>query len=205
MFLNCASEFALIFRTLSESADLNFSSFNWPRLMRTFNAAPSIHARVASAPTPTSEMEAGFPFSAISASNAYDFDAVSITFKGTSAACFVATSIAAQRAVFSSADTFGSANASITLLKAALSSSTSDSNSSLSRCALTAQLLKYSSFSSQPRFPAERFATIPPNDAPNAPIKAATEPPPGAGESLNVSLQKSRTSIFTRDFFDSAD
>ena len=164
-----------------------------------------MHARVASAPTPTSEIETGFPFSAISASNAYDFDAVSMTFRGTSAAYFVAASIAAERAVFSSADSFGSANESITLLNAAVSSSTSDSNSSLSCCALTAQLLKYSSLSSQPRFPAERFATIPPNDAPNAPINAATEPPPGAGESLNVSLQNSSTFIFTRDFFDSAD
>src|SRR5947209_3761412 len=160
---------------------------------------------MASAPTPTSETEAGFPLSAISASNAYDLDAVAITFRGTSAAYFVAASIAADRAVFSSADSFGSANASITLLNAAVSSSTSDSNSSLSCCALTAQPLKYSSLSSQPRFPAERFATIPPNDAPKAPINAATEPPPGAGESLNVSLQNWRTFIFTRDFFDSVD
>ncbi len=90
---------------------------------------------------------------------------------------------------------------SITLLNAAVSSSTSDSNSSLSCCALTAQLLKYSSLSSQPRFPAERFATIPPSDAPNAPINAATEPPPGAGESLNVSLQNSRTIHFYEGFF----
>src|SRR5262252_5441852 len=73
MFLNCASESALIFWTLSESVDLNFSFFNWPRLIRTFSAAPSMPARVASAPTPTSEIEAGFPFSAISTSNAYDF------------------------------------------------------------------------------------------------------------------------------------
>ena len=109
------------------------------------------------------------------------------------------------RVAFSSADSLGNANASITLLKAAVSSSTSDSNSSLSCCALTAQPLKYSSLSSQPRFPAERFATIPPSDAPNAPINAATEPPPGAGESLNVSLQNSRRFIFARDSFCSAD
>src|SRR5436190_21381493 len=128
-----------------------------------------------------------------------------MTFNGTSAAYFVACSIAADRAAFSSADSLGKANASITLLNAAVSSSTSDSNSSLSCCAFTAQLLKYSSLSSQPRFPAERFATIPPNDAPKAPINAATEPPPGAGESLNVSLQNSRRLIFTRDFFDSPD
>src|SRR6266403_2909733 len=115
-----------------------------------------------------------------------------MTFNGTSAAYFVACAIAAARAAFSSADPFGNANESITLLKADVSSSTSDSNSALSCCALTAQSLKYSSLSSQPRFPAERFATIPPNDAPNAPISAATEPPPGAGESLNVSLQNWR-------------
>ena len=128
-----------------------------------------------------------------------------MTFSGTSAARLVASSIAAERAAFSSADSLGNPNASITLLKAAVSSSTSDSNSSLSCCALTAQSLKYSSLSSQPRFPAERFATIPPSDAPNAPINAATEPPPGAGESLNVSLQKSCRFIFARDGFCSAD
>src|SRR5947208_13916274 len=194
-----------MFRCLWASAPLNFSSFNCARLILTFSAAPSIHARMASAPTPTSETEAGFPLSAISASNAYDLDAVSITCRVTSAAYFVAASIAAERAVFSSADSFGSANESITLLNAAVSSSTSDSNSSLSCCALTAQLLKYSSLSSQPRFPAERFATMPPSDAPNAPLNAATEPPPGAGESLKVALQDSRTSICTRDCFDSAD
>jgi len=55
--------------------------------------------------------------------------------------------------------------------------------------------------SSQPRFPAERFATIPPNDAPRAPINAATEPPPGAGESLSVSLQNCRRFIVNSDFF----
>src|SRR5438552_1391256 len=128
-----------------------------------------------------------------------------MTFNGTSAACFVASSIAAVRAAFSSGELLGSANASITLLNAFVSSSTSDNNSSLSCCAFTAQLLKYSSLSSQPRLPAERFATIPPNDAPSAPINAATEPPPGAAESLNVSLQNSRTFSFANDGLDSAD
>src|SRR5207302_8544797 len=122
-----------------------------------------------------------------------------------SAAYFVAFSTAAARAAFSSADSLGNPNASITLLNAVVSSSTSDNNSSLSCCAFTAQLLKYSSLSSQPRLPAERFATIPPNDAPSAPINAATEPPPGAAESLNVSLQNSRTFSFANDGLDSAD
>src|SRR5438270_504146 len=115
-----------------------------------------------------------------------------MTFNGTSAAYLVAFAIAAARAAFSSADSLGNANASITSVNAAVSSSTNASNSSLSCCAVTAQLLKYSSLSSQPRFPADRFATIPPNEAPSAPINAATEPPPGAGESLRVSLQNSR-------------
>src|SRR6266478_1682383 len=202
IFLNCASESALIFRTFSTSAELNFSSFNWPRLIRTFNAAPSTHARVARAPTPTSETEFGFPFSTISQSSWYDFDAVSITLSGTLAAYFVADSIAAERAAFSSADSLGKANASITLLKAAVSSSTRNRSSSFSCCALTAQSLKYLSLSSQPRFPAERLATIPPRDAPNAPINAATEPPPGAGESLSVSLQNWRKFIFKSDFLE---
>src|SRR5882724_7038569 len=126
-----------------------------------------------------------------------------MTFKGTSAAYFVASSIAAVRATFSSVDSLDNPKASITLLNAAVSSSTSDSNSSLSCCAFTAQSLKYSSLSSQPRFPAERFATIPPSDAPNAPINAATEPPPGAGESLNVSLQNSRRFTFNNDLLES--
>src|SRR6266567_3651211 len=200
IFLNSDSESACSLRTFFCRSDLNFSSFKPARLIRTFNAAPSTHARVAQTPTPTSEIEFGFPFSAISASNSYDFDAVSITFSGIAAAYFVADSTAAARDAFSSADCFGNANASITLLKAAVSSSTSSSNSSLSCCAFTAHLLKYSSLSSQPRLPAERFATIPPSDAPSAPINAATDPPPGAGESLKVSLQNSRRFIFTSDF-----
>src|SRR5439155_1363723 len=106
-----------------------------------------------------------------------------MTFNGTSAAYLVAFAIAAARAAFSSADSLGNANASITSVNAAVSSSTNASNSSLSCCAVTAQLLKYSSLSSQPRFPADRFATIPPNEAPIAPINAATEPPPRAGRS----------------------
>src|SRR5437867_513281 len=162
-----------------------------------------MHARIAQIPTPTSEIEFGFPFSAIPASNSYDFDAVSITFSGISAAYFVADSTAAARDAFSSADCFGNANASITLLKAAVSSSTSASNSSLSCCAFTAHLLKYSSLSSQPRLPAERFATIPPSETPNAPINAATDPPPGAGESPNVSSQNSRRFMFNNDFLES--
>src|SRR2546430_5039738 len=128
-----------------------------------------------------------------------------MTFNGTSAAYLVAFAIAAARAAFSSADSLGNANASITSVNAAVSSSTNASNSSLSCCAVTAQLLKYSSLSSQPRFPADRFATIPPNEAPSAPINAATEPPPGAGESLRVSLQNSRRFIFARDLLGSAD
>src|SRR3984893_13154387 len=159
-----------------------------------------MHARVASPPTPTSEIDFGFPLSAISASSSYDFDAVSITLSGISAAYFVADPIAAARTFFSSSDPFGNPNASITLLNALVSSSTNESISSFNFCALTAQPEKYSSLSSQPRFPAERLATIPPSDAPRAPIKAATDPPPGAGESLNVSLQNSRRFIFTSDF-----
>src|SRR6266550_6593218 len=126
-----------------------------------------------------------------------------MTFNGTSAAYLVACSIAAERAAFSSADSLGSAKASITLSNAPVSSSTNESNSSLSCCAFTAQTLKYSSLSSQPRFPADRLATIPPNEAPKAPINAATEPPPGAGESLSVSLQNSRKFIFSSDFLES--
>src|SRR5437879_13713880 len=87
-----------------------------------------MHARIAQIPTPISEIEFGFPFSAIPASNSYDFDAVSITFSGISAAYFVADSTAAARDAFSSADCLGNANASITLLKAAVSSSTRASN-----------------------------------------------------------------------------
>src|SRR5581483_998056 len=67
--LNWASESALRSRTLPAISSLNFLSFNWARLILTFNAAPSMHARVASAPTPTSETDAGFPFSAISPSS----------------------------------------------------------------------------------------------------------------------------------------
>src|ERR1043166_5547298 len=197
IFLKFDSESAFSFSTFFESSDLNFSSFNCARLIRTFKAAPSMHARVAPAPTPTSEIDAGFPFSAISASSAYDFAEVSITFNGISAAYFVADSIDAARAFFSSSDPLGNPNASITWLNALVSSSTSASSSSFSFCALTAESEKYSSLSSQPRFPAERLATIPPREAPSAPMSAATDPPPGAGESLKGSLQNWRKTIFT--------
>src|SRR5205823_12479410 len=42
---------------------------------------------------------------------------------------------------------------------------------------------------------------MPPSETPNAPINAATEPPPGAGESLSVSLQNCRRFNFRSDFF----
>src|SRR5438309_803427 len=101
--------------------------------------------------------------------------------------------MAAVRADLSLAEPLGKANAAMTWLKAAVSSSTSKSISSFNCCAFTAQSLKYLSLSSQPRFPADKLATIPPREAPNAPINAATEPPPGAGESLSVSLQPARS------------
>ena len=41
-----------------------------------------------------------------------------------------------------------------------------------------------------------RFATIVPNAAPSAPDSAATDPPPGAGESLETSSMKSKVILF---------
>ena len=49
------------------------------------------------------------------------------------------------------------------------------------------------SASSQPRLCDERLATIVPSAAPRAPTAAATEPPPGAGDSEAVSSTKSAT------------
>src|SRR5206468_3897808 len=49
-----------------------------------------------------------------------------------------------------------------------------------------------------------KLATIPPRETPSAPVNAATEQPPGAGESLRVSLQNRRRSNFTSDFFGEA-
>ena len=45
---------------------------------------------------------------------------------------------------------------------------------------------------------------MPPRETPKAPINAATEPPPGAGESLSVSLQNWRKFNFRSDFFAAA-
>src|SRR4051794_13353834 len=63
---NSASDSARIFASFSDSDVFTAASFKLPRLIRTFMAAPSMQARVASRPTPTSEIEAGFPCSAIS-------------------------------------------------------------------------------------------------------------------------------------------
>src|SRR5207249_7832594 len=202
--LKRASDSPLNTCSLSERADLIFSSFRFARLILTFIPAPSIQACTARRPTPTSEIEAGLPLAAISAKRSYAFDAVCIIRSGTSAASLLPACIAAVRADLSLAEPLGNANAAMTLLKAAVSSSTSKSISSFSCCAFTAQSLKYLSLSSQPRFPADKLATIPPREAPNAPINAATEPPSGAGESLRVSLQNRRRSNFTIDFFGTA-
>src|SRR5436190_20319679 len=112
--------------------------------------------------------------------------------------------MAAVRVDLSLAEPLGNANAARTLLKAAVSSSTSKSISSFNCCAFTAQSLKYLSLSSQPRLPADKLATIPPRETPSAPINAATEPPQGAGESLRVSLQNRRRSNRTSDYFGEA-
>src|SRR5207249_6643626 len=76
----------------------------------------------------------------------------------------------AVRADLSLAEPLGKANAAITLLKAAVSSSTSKSISSFNCCAFTAQSLKYLSLSSQPRLPADKLATIPPRETPVPPL-----------------------------------
>src|SRR5207247_6360247 len=58
-------------------------------------------------------------FSTISESSWYDFDAVSITLSGTSAAYFVAASIAAERSAFFPALSLGRSHDSSTFLKSA--------------------------------------------------------------------------------------
>src|SRR6476619_53915 len=65
--LKRASDSPLNTCSLSEKADLIFSSFRFARLILTFIPAPSIQACTARRPTPTSEIEAGLPLAVISA------------------------------------------------------------------------------------------------------------------------------------------
>src|SRR3981189_2547230 len=66
IFLNRYSSSSLNTCRLSERDDLTFSSFRFATLILTFIPAPSIQARTARRPTPTSEIEAGLPLAAIS-------------------------------------------------------------------------------------------------------------------------------------------
>ena len=68
-----------------------------------------MQARIARRPTPTSEIDAEFPFSAISRAIRRTWLAVSITRSGISAAYLLANCIALERAAFSSAESFGNA------------------------------------------------------------------------------------------------
>ena len=81
---------------------------------------------------------------------------------------------------------------------ARVSSSTRCSSWSLSFCPFSAQGEKSFTRSSQPLLMALPLATMVPSAAPRAPESAAILPPPGATESLAVSLVKALTLMETR-------
>ena len=60
---------------------------------------------------------------------------------------------------------------------------------------------KYSHLSSQPLLWADKFETITANEAPRAPQYAEIDPPPGAGDSLEVILAKSTNDLFDKFLF----
>ena len=123
--------------------------------------------------------------------------AVFMVSRGTWAARRVAASMALRRASFSSGVPFGRPMAAIIPSKDRVSSSTSSSIFASTFWPLSAHCENSSQRSSQPRFPAERLATIVLSAAPKAPITAATLPPPGAGDSDAVSSAKPFTVILT--------
>ena len=165
--------------------------------MRTFRAAPRMPATAARAATPASEAEAGLPLRAISNASGRALSDASIVLSGTEAAYRVAFSSAAARAAFSSTVPLGIERASMMRLKAAVSSSIRNISSSRTACPFSAMSENSSQRSSHPRLWAERLATMVARAAPNAPMQAETEPPPGAGDSDAVSLAKPFTDIRT--------
>ena len=169
--------------------------------MRTLRRAPRMPATAARAATPASDALAGLPVRAIWSASGRAFRAVSMVSSGTLAAKRVASSMACARAAFSSSEPFGIEKQSMMRLKAAVSSSIRLRRRSRRTCPSSATSLNSFQRASQPRLWEERFATMVARAAPNAPIAALTEPPPGAGDSLAVSLVKPSTVIWARPFF----
>ena len=93
---------------------------------------------------------------------------------------------------------FGMRIASSSRSKAAVSASTAASISSFSVCARTAMRSRSVCFDSKPFFVCDSTATIAARPAAIDAASAETEPPPGAGESLESSSTKSRTRIDAR-------
>ena len=100
-------------------------SFKPDALIFTLSPAPRTAARAASTPTPASETLLGLPSSAIARQSSNTLYEACIVCNGTSVANKVASCIAIERAVFSSADSLGSPKADMIRLNASVSSSTS--------------------------------------------------------------------------------
>ena len=138
--------------------------------MRTLSAAPRTAARAARAPTPASVTEAGFPSEAMARNSGNASAAARAVFRGTWLAYSVAASMAAARCSFSLSVPLGRLMAALMRLKAAVSSSTSDSRRCISACPESAASENSFQRSSQPDLCADRLATIVPSAAPRAPI-----------------------------------
>src|SRR5690606_23120794 len=135
----------------------------------TLKKAPATAAFAHIIPTAPSDREDAKPDRIISCITSIDSYAVFITLNGTSAAYFVAFSIASALNCFSSSVSFGILNPSIILLKALVSSSTKFNKVVLYCCPLTAQSEKNSHLSSQPLLCPDRLATIVPKATPSVP------------------------------------
>jgi len=132
--------------------------------------------------TPASLTEFRFPAAATCWVSARASIQCFMTSSGTFVASFVASRIAAARSAFCGSVSFGRPNASITLLKASVSSSISAVNRARISSAWTRIFFISSSTAAYFFLPIVRLQTIAVSAEPRAPASAATLPPPGAGE-----------------------
>mmetsp|Transcript_19562 Transcript_19562/g.75111 ORF Transcript_19562/g.75111 Transcript_19562/m.75111 type:complete len:235 (+) Transcript_19562:131-835(+) len=174
------------------------SSLSCLALTRTLRSPPMTADLAQTAPTPASEMLAASPCSAMALTTFMAVRDARMVRRGTSIACTVAASMAAALAAFCSSDALGRPKASMIFSNATVSWSTRPSSSSWHALPFSAHCENSSQRSSHPRLWALRFATIAASAAAREPRRAATDPPPGAGDSEAVSQTKSFTGMEMR-------
>ncbi|GBE30466.1 hypothetical protein BMS3Bbin04_01501 [bacterium BMS3Bbin04] len=166
--------------------------------MRTFSAAPCTAVYAQNAATPASLTLFGLPFDATTSIRSKHASESSQTLNGIRVAVLLASSTALDLTAACSSDLSGRRLAAMTALNANVSASMAWSNRALSSCPLIPDASTSSQTSSYSNLPWVRFPTIAAREAANDPTSAATEPPPGAGDSDASSSLKPIRVIFAR-------